>query len=96
MPRFPRCQRSLSPPPPALYTLLAINAALLGWRILMRIGFTTAAYGWRQGLLSVPRLVVGNLVAVLAARRALVVHATGGPRQWDKTRHIFPTELPRG
>jgi adsorption protein B len=85
-----------SPPSPALFTLLGINAALLGWRVLMRVGFTTSAYGWRQGLLAIPRLLVGNFIALLAARRAFCVHATGGPRQWDKTRHIFPTELPRG
>jgi adsorption protein B len=82
-------------PSPALYTLLAINAVLLGWRIFMRVCFTTAAYGLGQGLLAIPRLVVGNLIALLAARRAFFVHLTGGPRQWDKTRHIFPTELPR-
>jgi adsorption protein B len=62
----------------------------------MRAAFTTSAYGWRQGLLAIPRLLVGNFIALLAARRAFCVHATGGPRQWDKTRHIFPTELPRG
>jgi len=84
-----------APPSPTLYTLLTINAVLLAWRIVMRISFTTAAYGWRQGLLAIPRLVVGNMIALLAARRALFVHATGGPRQWDKTRHIFPSELPR-
>ena len=49
-----------------------------------------------RACIAIPRLVVGNLIALLAARRAFFVHATGGPRQWDKTRHIFPTELPRG
>ncbi len=77
---------------PALTTLLTINAVLLGWRVLMRAGFVTATYGWRQGLLSVPRLVVGNVIAILAVRRALSLHADGGPSRWDKTRHIFPEE----
>ena len=77
---------------PALTTLLTINAALLGWRVLMRAGFVTTAYGFRQGLLSVPRLLVGNLVAILAVWRALSIHADGGPKRWDKTRHIFPQE----
>ena len=36
-----------------------------------------------------------NLIAVLAARRALLAHSAGGARLWDKTRHIFPLELPR-
>src|SRR3954451_24598136 len=52
---------------PALSTLLTINGGLLAWRILMRASFTTAAYGWREGILSVPRLVVGNVIAMLAA-----------------------------
>ena len=77
---------------PALATLLTINAFLLGWRVLVRAGFVTAAYGLKQGLLSVPRLVVGNVIAILAVKRALLIHAEGGPRRWDKTRHIFPVE----
>jgi adsorption protein B len=77
---------------PALETLLPINAALLGWRILMRAGFVTATYGWKQGLLSIPRLVVGNVIAILAVWRAMTIHAEGGPRRWDKTHHIFPVE----
>jgi adsorption protein B len=77
---------------PVLVTLLWINAWLLGWRVLMRAGFTASAYGWRQGLLSVPRLVVGNVIAVLAAFRALSLHSRGRTPRWDKTHHIFPTE----
>ena len=75
---------------PLLAFLLTLNAWLLGWRLLMRFGFTAAAYGWREGLRSIPRVVVGNLVAILAARRALALHDAGGPKLWDKTRHIFP------
>lgn len=77
---------------PALATLLTINAVLLGWRVLMRAGFVTATYGLKQGLLSVPRLLVGNIIAILAVWRALGIHADGGPQRWDKTRHIFPAE----
>jgi adsorption protein B len=40
----------------------------------------------------VPRLVVGNLIAILAVWRALAIHSRGGPRRWEKTRHIFPVE----
>jgi len=78
--------------PPGLEALLTVNAALLGWRIFMRFAFVTATYGWRQGLISVPRLVVGNLIAILAVKRALFLHAKGGPKRWDKTRHIFPVQ----
>lgn len=80
---------------PALSTLLAVNGALLGWRILMRAWFTASAYGWYEGLLSVPRLVVGNVIAMLAAARAVSLHLAGGATKWDKTRHIFPAELPQ-
>jgi adsorption protein B len=77
---------------PTLKFLLTVNAGLLAWRVLVRAGFVTATYGPWQGLLSVPRLVVGNLIAILAVKRALAIHARGGPRRWDKTLHIFPAE----
>ncbi|MEO7601741.1 MAG: glycosyl transferase family protein [Sphingomicrobium sp.] len=80
---------------PSLVTLLTINAWLLAWRVLMRAGFTASAYGIWQGLLSIPRLVVGNVIAILAALRALSLHMGGGAKRWDKTRHIFPSSLPR-
>ena len=80
---------------PALMTLLTINAWLLAWRVLMRACFTTSAYGLGEGLLSVPRLVAGNLIAILAAARAVRLHIGGGATRWDKTRHIFPAELPQ-
>jgi adsorption protein B len=77
-------------PSPLLVALLTLNLWLLGWRLLMRFGFTTAAYGPGEGLRAIPRMVVGNLIAILAARRALSLHDAGGPQSWDKTRHIFP------
>ena len=80
---------------PGLTTLLTINGWLLAWRVLMRAAFTTAAYGLGQGLLSVPRLVVGNVIAMLAAARAVSLHLGGGAKRWDKTQHIFPAELPQ-
>jgi adsorption protein B len=63
--------------------------------VLMRVFFTTSAYGWRQGMLSVPRLIVGNVIAMLAAGRAISLHLGGGAKRWDKTRHVFPAELPQ-
>ena len=80
---------------PLLVKLLTVNAWLLGWRVLMRAGFTTAAYGLAEGLRSIPRLIVGNVIAMLAAARALSLHLGGGATRWDKTQHIFPAELPR-
>ena len=78
--------------PPVLIFLLKLNAVLLAWRVLVRAGFVTATYGIGQGLLSIPRLVVGNLISILAVKRAISIHASGGPKRWEKTRHIFPAE----
>ena len=80
---------------PALTTLLTINAWLLAWRVLMRAGFTASAYGFGEGLMSIPRLVVGNVIAMLAAARAISLHMGGGAKRWEKTRHTFPAELPQ-
>jgi adsorption protein B len=46
-------------------------------------------------VLSIPRMFVGNVIAVLAAARALSLHVGGGARRWDKTAHMFPAELPQ-
>jgi adsorption protein B len=78
-----------------LALLMWINGWLLGWRLLMRASFTAAAYGWKEGLRSIPRTIVANIIAVLAARRALLLHSAGGATKWDKTHHIFPIETPR-
>ena len=80
---------------PTLIILLTINGWLLAWRILMRASFTAYAYGAVEGLRSIPRFVVGNVIAMLAAARAVSIHVGGGARSWDKTRHTFPQELPR-
>ncbi|HEY8592195.1 MAG TPA: glycosyl transferase family protein [Sphingomicrobium sp.] len=80
---------------PAMVMLLTVTGWLLVWRIFMRACFTAYAYGWREGLFSIPRLVVGNVIAMLAAARAISIHIGGGAKRWDKTRHIFPVELPR-
>jgi len=80
---------------PTLVTLLTINAWLLAWRILMRATFTASAYGLTEGLLSIPRLFVGNVIAMLAAARAISLHIGGGAKTWDKTQHVYPVELPR-
>ena len=78
-----------------LVALLTINGWLLAWRIFMRACFTTSAYGLGEGLLSIPRLIVGNVIAMLAAARALSLHMAGGATRWDKTPHVFPQEMPR-
>jgi adsorption protein B len=78
---------------PTLATLLWINLWLLLWRIAMRALFTGSSYGWREGVRSVPRLIVGNLIAICAAVRAVSIYLSRSPAAWDKTRHTFPKEL---
>jgi len=78
-----------------LTLLLTVNFWLLVWRALLRAYFTASAYGWGEALRSIPRLVVGNVIAMLAAARAVSLHLGGGAKRWDKTRHIFPAELPQ-
>ncbi|HEY0130994.1 MAG TPA: glycosyl transferase family protein, partial [Allosphingosinicella sp.] len=60
-----------APLPALLSGLVTANLGLLVWRLAVRAGFTTAAYGWREGLRAVPRMAIGNLVTMLAAASAL-------------------------
>ena len=78
---------------PLLAGLLWVNFWLLLWRIGMRVLFTASAYGWAEGVWSIPRLVAGNLIAICAAFRALSLYLARSPLVWDKTRHTFPAEL---
>ena len=80
---------------PVTAALIEVNAWLLGWRLLMRASFTTATHGWREGICAVPRVLVANLITILAAYRALMIHSAGGPRRWEKTQHFYPRELPQ-
>lgn len=85
----------LPPPPesPLIDALLWCNLVLMGWRGVMRALFVGQAYGWRYGLGAIPRTIVANYIAILAARRAIFLYARslmGRPLVWDKTQHRFP------
>lgn len=85
-----------SVPSPLMQALLWTNLALLLWRLAVRAAFVGRAYGWREALWSAPRVLSSNVVALLAARRALFDYVRmlrGGPARWDKTAHQFP-DLP--
>lgn len=74
--------------------IIGVNIGLLFWRMAMRAHFVTQIYGWREGLISVPRTVVGNVIAIMAARRAVAQYwgiAKGQRPIWDKTAHKFPS-----
>ncbi len=79
--------------------LVTLNLCLLGWRLAMRAVFTGAAYGFGEALWSLPRALVSNLIALLAARRAItryVAMLRGRAIIWDKTAHVFPETLGTG
>ena len=75
--------------------LIYLNAISLVIRSGHRIYFTTSLYGWRHGLMSVPRMVVGNFVNFMAVARAWRLYLSylfrGKALAWDKTMHDFPT-----
>ncbi|WP_447757137.1 glycosyl transferase family protein [Sphingopyxis fribergensis] len=75
----------------AMRLFLALNAMLLLWRLGMRGHFTARWYGLRQALLAMPRALVANVIAMLAARRAVVLYwrmLRSGEVVWDKTEHL--------
>lgn len=81
--------------PAWMLALLGANLAMVTWRAAVRAGFVWRAYGWREAIWSVPRVVVANYIALLAARRAATLYAKllmGGPPHWDKTAHSFPDD----
>ena len=84
---------------PALIILLWCNAAFLFWRLFVRAAFVAALYGPKEALLSIPRSIITNVIAIMAARRACfgyVRHCFGAPLHWDKTaHHIVPEPLAR-
>ncbi|MBX3560663.1 MAG: glycosyl transferase family protein [Sphingomonas sp.] len=89
--------RAMQPIPVFLTLLLTINLGLLVWRLAMRFGFVARTYGLREGLRALPRVVIANIIAMLAARRAVMRYLTGrrtGATAWGKTAHAFPARLP--
>ena len=87
------------PLPDPLPLLMSVNFGFLLWRLAVRMLFVNRAYGWRQALLSVPRMLVANIIAMMAARRAFILYIrlwTGGSLHWDKTTHRFPDLEPQG
>ena len=76
------------------HAVLAANVALMGNRMLQRVVFVSGYYGLKQGLLSIPRLLWGNLINFMANWRAISqIIRCGDPRRvaWDKTTHDFPS-----
>lgn len=77
-------------------TVLLLNALAMLNRAAHRFYFTAELYGWRHGLMALPRMVVANFVNFMAVARAwrmfLLYLFAGKTLAWDKTMHDFPTE----
>ena len=85
--------------PPTLVLLLWLNLALLLWRLAVRASFVAALYGPKEAFISVPRSLISNIIAIMAARRACtayVRHCLGVPLKWDKTTHHTVPEILAG
>ena len=73
-----------------LFIVLALNLASLLWRAAMRFAFTARDYGPGEGMRSVLRIPLANIIAIMAARRALTAYArslAGLRVVWEKTAH---------
>lgn len=87
-----------SPPPlsPTVMLMLGLTLALLLWRTVIRAAFVLSMHGPRQAALSIPRSVIANIIAIVAARRAFWNYCrslSGKTLDWDKTTHRhFPDE----
>lgn len=73
-----------------LLALIAANLASFAWRAAVRFCFTAHEYGVGEGVRAILRIPVANIIAIMAARRALAAYIrtlAGAPVRWDKTRH---------
>lgn len=75
---------------PLLKTMIVICFASLIWRGVWRFYFTGREYGIGEGIRSLLRVPVANVISILAGRRALHAYIRtlrGEAVYWDKTEH---------
>ncbi len=79
-----------APLSPVLQVMLIVSLFGFVWRATMRAAFTAHEYGLAEGLRAVLRIPVGNIIAIMAGRRALGAYLRSlrtGRVAWDKTAH---------
>jgi adsorption protein B len=78
----------------ALWYIVLADTVLMLWRMLQRYASVRRVYGHAAALLSIPRLVVGNIINLAAAVRAIGQAFSYGLRgrriPWEKTAHVYP------
>lgn len=78
-----------------IYLVMEISFWLFVNRIVQRVYFVTKLNGIEQGMLAIPRMLVGNVInffSVCRAWRVFLTHiVTGKCITWDKTHHSYPT-----
>jgi adsorption protein B len=78
----------------ALWYIVVVDTMLMLWRFLHRYVSVSRIYGHVAALLSLPRIVVGNVINFAAAVRAIGTALSFGLRgrtiPWEKTVHIYP------
>jgi adsorption protein B len=77
-----------------LWDLLVLNLGFLLNRVIWRVYSVRRIYGWKQGMLAIPRLVWSNFVNGCATSRAIYLYVRalvlGKKIGWDKTAHLLP------
>lgn len=79
-----------------LWYIVIADTLLMLWRFLHRYLSVSRVYGRIAGLLSIPRLAIGNIINFAAAVRAIGQALTFGLRgraiPWEKTAHVYPAQ----
>ncbi|HQS69909.1 MAG: hypothetical protein B7Y36_16735 [Novosphingobium sp. 28-62-57] len=78
------------PPGDFLQGLLVFNIVSLLWRLAMRAFFSGREYGWSEGVRALLRFPIGNVISIIATRRAISAYIrvlAGGRLRWEHTVH---------
>ncbi len=83
---------------PLIKALLLANVLSLLWRAACRAVFTGREYGPAEGVRAMLRIPLGNIIAIMAGRRAVVQYVgslRGKMLAWEKTEHRGHPSLER-
>jgi bacteriophage N4 adsorption protein B len=79
-----------TPLSPVLRAMVIVSFFGFVWRAGLRAAFTGREYGAVEGFRAVLRIPVGNVIAIMAGRRAIGAYLRSlrtGRVAWDKTAH---------